>query len=433
MTLPPRLLRALFLAYVIATVAHIAVVVAHEPFAFDAWNVAVDTDAQPATVGRFLDYWQYQYAHSNPRLGQPLTYLAYKLELFAVIATPLAYVALTLAIVVVGIGRLPRQPRELGLWAFVVGACWFALPDIGRVLFNRAYSANYVYAAAIQMWLVAWLRLANRASGDWMSIAAYGALAGMCNEHTGPALVLLTLVYAWWERRAGRSAKLPLAGAAGAFGGVLAILLAPGQSERYSGLVERVGLVDQVFQRGIAGGLSLVRDYLTYAAPLLALIAVVLVTATFVDEAARRRAAWIVGIALATGVLVAGTILASPKLGSRFFIAPLALLLAGAVALLDATRVRLAPFVVVAVLASGYAAARTVPLYLRVSEQSDERMTALEETMPGEVYVATPWEQIDESWWFIGDDFRNQSKRELVAKYFGLTRVELRLPKKRTH
>jgi hypothetical protein len=317
----------------------------------------------------------------------------------------------------------------------VVGACWFALPDFGRVLFNRAYAANYVYAAAIQLWFVAWLRLAARSERttptDWLTFAAYGTLAGMCNEHTGPALVTLTLAYAWWQRREGSSPRLALAGAVGALAGVLAILLAPGQNERYAGLVERVGLVDQVLERGIAGGLSLVRDYVTYAAPLLALIVTVLIVGRFIEDAARRRAAWIVGIALAVGVLVAGALLASPKLGSRFFIAPLSLLLAGLIALLDATRIRLAPFVIVAVVASGYAASRTLPLYMRVAEQSDARMQALDETMPGTVFVATPWEQIDESWWFIGDDFRSQSKRDMVANYYGLTRVELKLPKRR--
>src|SRR5947199_397874 len=96
----PKILRALFVVYVAATALHVGWVVAHEPFAFDAWNVAVDTHAEPITFDRFVDYWWFEFTHSNPRVGQPLTYLSYKLDEFAVIATPLAFVALSLAVTV---------------------------------------------------------------------------------------------------------------------------------------------------------------------------------------------------------------------------------------------------------------------------------------------------------------------------------------------
>src|SRR5205085_9055139 len=81
-TVTAKTLRALFVAYIVATVVHVGWVVAHEPFSFDAWNMAVDTSAKPFSVGRFLDYWHSDYVHSNPRIGQALTYLSYKLEYF---------------------------------------------------------------------------------------------------------------------------------------------------------------------------------------------------------------------------------------------------------------------------------------------------------------------------------------------------------------
>src|SRR5437773_3442 len=56
-TVTAKTLRALFVAYIVATVVHVGWVVAHEPFSFDAWNMAVDTSAKPFSVGRFLDYW----------------------------------------------------------------------------------------------------------------------------------------------------------------------------------------------------------------------------------------------------------------------------------------------------------------------------------------------------------------------------------------
>ena len=94
----PRLFRALFVAYVVATLVHIGWTVAHEPFFFDAWNVAADTHGRPFSPEHFLAYWRLEYTHSNPRLGQVLAYFAYKLDPFATIATPLAYLSISLSI-----------------------------------------------------------------------------------------------------------------------------------------------------------------------------------------------------------------------------------------------------------------------------------------------------------------------------------------------
>jgi hypothetical protein len=85
-----------------------------------------------------------------------------------------------------------------------------------------------------------------------------------------------------------------------------------------------------------------------------------------------------------------------------------------------------APFVILAVLASGYAAARTIPMFTRVKRDSDQRLAELAATPRGGVYTAQAWEQVDESWWILGDDVRDQKKRELVANYFALDRVLFR-------
>jgi hypothetical protein len=139
-----KILRGVFVAYVVAVVLHIVWVVLHEPFAFDAWNIAQDTDAKPATAGHFFDYWWFEYTHSNPRLGQPLAYLAYKVDYFAAIVTPFAYLAISLAVTTIGLRRFPswKRGRDLALWAFALGAMWFALPQLGKTLFCRAYAAN---------------------------------------------------------------------------------------------------------------------------------------------------------------------------------------------------------------------------------------------------------------------------------------------------
>ncbi|HUS29858.1 MAG TPA: DUF6056 family protein, partial [Kofleriaceae bacterium] len=380
-----RFVRAAFVLYLAATAAHIGWVVAHEPFTFDAWNVAVNSGAKPITLERFFGFWRFEYTHSNPRIGQVLAYLAYKLEYFAVIATPLAYLAISLAVFVLGTARLPswRRSRDFMLWMLAIGYLWFALPQLGKTLFCRAYCANYIYAAAIQLWFVAVLRLQpatceGRASQRrCLAYALFGILAGMCNEHSGPTMIAFLLGYAWWlKRTTGKQPTLVWSGALGAIIGFLAIFFAPGQGERYEGLGQRVTLFGRLLQRGVVGNVEILRDLLLAAAPTIGLILVVVLLAKDDNREALRKALRFVVLAIVVSVAVAVTIFVSPKLGPRFFYVGCALLLAGFIGVADVALHRrrvLAPFVALAVIASIYAAARTVPLYGRVKKVSDSR------------------------------------------------------------
>jgi hypothetical protein len=136
----------------------------------------------------------------------------------------------------------------------------------------------------------------------------------------------------------------------------------------------------------------------------------------------------LVALVSVAAIVMAATLFASPKLGSRFFFVSMSLLLAAFIGVADAvlTRRGLAVLVVVALVASVYAATRTVPLYKRVSRAGEARMAALADARPGTVFIADAFEQVDDSWWFLGDDFRDAAKREMVAKYFGLTGVLFR-------
>jgi hypothetical protein len=106
----------------------------------------------------------------------------------------------------------------------------------------------------------------------------------------------------------------------------------------------------------------------------------------------------------------------------------MALLLAGLVGVIDAvlTPRQLAPLVVLAVIASGYAAYRTIPLYAKLDRQGAARIAALEAHPRGTVFIADAFVQVDEDWWSLGDDFRDAKKRELVATYFDLAGVVFR-------
>jgi hypothetical protein len=431
--------RTLFIAYLAAVAFHIGWVVLHEPFYFDAWNVALTSGAKPITVDRFFDFWWFEYTHSNPRLGQALTYLSYKLEYFAPVAMSLAFLAIGAAVTTLGTGRLPsmRRGRDLALWTFATGALWFALPQLGKTMFCRAYGANYVYTAAIQLWFLVPLRLragsgtlGSRAASPvaLVAYALFGIVAGLCNEHTGPTLCLFLVLYAWTQRD-----RLATAGAVGAIAGFAALFFAPGQGERYEGLAQKAGMWGRVMQRGIDGNFEILRDIVVYAAPTLLLIALVMIAIIVragvenLRELLRPRLR-LLGLALGASLLIALTIFVSPKLGPRFYYVSMALVLAGFVGIADAllSPRQLALLAAVAILASGYAAYRTVPLYQKLAVQGEARIAALEASPRGKVFIADAFSQIDENWWSLGDDFRDAKKRELVAKYFDLQGVVFR-------
>ncbi len=440
-----RILRGLFYVYVVATFLHIARVVWCEPFAFDAWNVAVDTHAEPPSIGRFFAFWYQQYTSSNPRLGQPLAYLAYKTFGFAELGTPLAFFAIVLGGFVLATGRWPsrRNGRDLATLAIGIGFLWFAAPNFAAYMFCRAYATNYVWTGAIQLWFLAALRLhdvqAPARPVKLLGIFVLGVAAGMCNEHTGPTLLLLTIAYIMWTRRTHHvHAWFRYAGALGALVGYAVLFFAPGQNQRYEGLGERYSLTRQVIVRGFSGNIDILQGFLFAAAPLLVLLVFIVATGIIAerrDEHAigdvrrhQRRALAIIGVALTAGALITVTVFASPKLGPRFYMHAMLALLAGVMAaartFLYAPR-SFAPFVILAVLASSYAAVRTVPSYGRYKRDSDQRLAELAATPHGAVYTAEAWDQVSESWWFLGDDFRDQKKRELVAKYYALDRVLL--------
>ena len=448
------MLYALFAVYVAATAVHIGLVMTHEPFAFDAWNVALDTGAQPFSFRRFLDYGAFEYTHSNPRLGQWLAYLAYKLEYFAPIATAIAYLGVAVAVAVLGLGRWPGARagraggartlgRDLALVAIAIGFGWFAIPRIGMIMFCRAYGANYLYGAAIQLWFLVPLRLRPVGAATRRACIGYGVLgacAGMSNEHTGPTLLVFMFGYAVWRQRTGRASWLAWAGAAGSLAGFTAIFFAPGQASRYEGLATKVSLLGRLLQRGITSNLDIFRDWVVACAPVMGLLVIALVIARRGAASVPRedagsaprtleRALGFLGLVLAAGTLITATVFVSPKLGPRFYLHGAALVLAGFIAIADvalASTRRLAPFVVLAVCASVYAGVRSLPLYYRLSDASAERLVQLQATPPGGVFTAESFEQVDDSWWFLGDDFRDVKKRDLVSAYFGLRGVIFR-------
>src|SRR5262249_16251253 len=130
--------------------------------------------------------------------------------------------------------------------------------------------------AAIQLWFLVPLRLSKTGTASWPVCALYfvfGLAAGMCNEHTGPALCLFTLGYvAWGHRRVEGWPHLFLAGAVGTGVGFAPSFFGAGQGQGYDGLAERAsgGMIGRLVQRVFAGNLDIIIGLVNAAAPLLA-------------------------------------------------------------------------------------------------------------------------------------------------------------------
>jgi Family of unknown function (DUF6056) len=275
-------------------------------------------------------------------------------------------------------------------------------------------------------------------------LGSLGIIAGMCNEHTGPTLTLLAIGVVALAHRRGQPLRVPLAALVGVVLGFAIIFFAPGQAQRYGGLAQQAGLSERLLQRGVTRNLDIFISYLDAAAPLLLLLVSVIVASMVArrnDVPGRREAGLTVlpersteaflalGVALASGIAITITIFVSPKLGPRFYLHGCAGLLAGFLGIVRSLIVRprsYVPLVVLALISSAYAATMTIPRYATISRLSTERLRYLQSHPSGSVVTIESWPQVPESWWFLGDDFRDRKKRDLVATYFGLGRIIFR-------
>jgi hypothetical protein len=409
-----------------AVAAHVALVVHLEPFAFDAWNVAADTRDAPFSWSGFASYLADQHAQGNPRLGQAFAYLGYKLTWVPVVLTPVAWLALVLAIVTLGLGRRPspRRSADVAITALVLGVAWLALPYVGTIVFCRAYAANYLYPAAAQLWFLVAYRSPDapwvKAARGWQIalFALAGIAAGASNQHTGPLLALVTVGVPLVLHRRGERRPLLWAGAIGVVIGFGWLFFAPGNDTHYDGLAGEAGLAQRALSRGVAQNAVILRDYLVYAAPQLAAIVGMLLARRDAGPAARRG----IALALGAGLAIALTLFVSPKLGHRFFFLPLAMLLAAVVQLIAAVqpgrRAQLAMFAAGGAI-SAYVAFATITLYQRLHLSSERRLAELAAAAPGAPIVVSPWEIVDVHWFFWGDDFKDPRKRRLVQDHLG--------------
>jgi Family of unknown function (DUF6056) len=377
---------------------------------------------------------RYNYFHANPRIGDVFLLLVDGPRGIHLALTPVVQIALLWASFVVAFGRRPRPSyRDLELLLVLQVMIWLASPIPGVIYFYRPFATNYLFAFATTLLVFAPYRLAlarppDRRARWWLSPAMFvlGWLAGMSNEHTGPAAIVAVggcVVFAWRRRRL--SAWM-IAGALGLAAGYAMLMFAPGQAERYAGRAAKLDALGLIASRGVSGNFDILAGFLGEAA--WAIDLVIAATLVFVHRHRHRCAGdplpamsraqllAIAGLVAAAGAIVV-TLFASPVTIERLLFAP-AVLLAAALAviadyLFTSRRVRTLVTVACAII-FGYHAVRFVQVYAVARAVNRQRIAILGSSKPGTVAVV-PAYRSTRSRWYWGDDFRMAAVREYVA------------------
>jgi hypothetical protein len=425
---------AVWWALLVIPLALVLVLCSHwEPVMRDGWAHVGWFRDRAHGLGSFYDFVRGCYLLANPRLGQPLTLLAYAPGTYHEIVTPLVELAMLALLTAVALGRWPSLARAddalaAALVTAILAACQ---PLIGPILAYRPFTWNYVFGLGMNLW---WLmpyrreRIAPLPVRWWRAPGSFvlGAAAGMCNEHTGiafGAMAALATLVAW--RRGGLRGWM-IAGLIGLVTGYVVLLTAPAQHVRYEGLAERAGLIARIADRGAVENLRLFAAIAIDLSPALVLVAIGLTQRRPRTPAAAADRGSHAVLALG-GVVCAVTLLGSPRLGARLYLASIALIGAGLtgwlVGRLTAAWARRS----CALLAAGvlvWVGVRLVAIHRVIGPLGAVRRDRVVRAPPGAA-VTVPRYPDGPSRYFLGDDFESREVREPTARIFGLSSVAL--------
>jgi hypothetical protein len=383
--------------------------------------------------GSLYAFYKEAYAAENPRLGQVFTLMSYAPGPYHAIVTPLVELGALGLLTALALGRWPRvrsadDARDAALVTAVVLAC---APQVGALLCYRPFVGNYTWGLALNLlWLVPYRfeRVEARPRRDWLAPLwlALGVAAGLCNEHTGLAVGGLGALASIEAARRRRLRPWMIAGVVGLAAGYVLLLTAPGQHVRYAGLADQAGIAQRIAERGVAGNLRVLGFLALALLPALPVVAIGLhARRTAPPARAEGGAAW-VALALA-GLACTATLLASPKLGPRLYLASVALIAAGLVGWLRAQvtgRGLRRGLAVLAVATIALVEVRLVTIHRAVGPLGVVRRDRIEHGAPGSVVHVPPY-PYGSSRYFLGDDFLVASLRQAIAGGYGLAGLEL--------
>lgn len=405
--------KAGFYAIALVLVAWTVVMCIQEPILFDGWFVL-------QWKGSFLEYvranWTGELVWGNPRIGQWATYATYDLA-WHVVLTPLFVLGLFTLLLVHLRGRWPDPARDAWPLLVLVALAVLGQPQLGPVLFYRPFTANYVVGLIVQLaWLVPYRFALDRRPGREQVLVALGLLAGACNEHTGPALVVAGGVICVVLAKRGRLRAWHVLGLAAFVAGYVLMMTAPAQATRYCGVGEG-SLVDRLAGRSVIASLRIVLGLALGGRWMWVALAVAWLVAR--RRPPRAAAAWIL-----LGAAISLTMLLSPKQGDRLLFAALAFASLGVATILESFDRLRKPIAIAAAGVLAYAVVHSIVISSRVAADARMRMALLAAASPDAI-VAVPPLREPASRWFVGDDFWSDALRHQVAHYYGLAAIDL--------
>ncbi|MEO8705611.1 MAG: DUF6056 family protein [Kofleriaceae bacterium] len=399
-----------------------------EPVQGDGWGHILwlrEHDVSLASVWQLVrDAWLYE----NPRIGQTFTMLMYVSPTAHVIVTPVIELVLFALATTFVLGRLPSLRRAGDALAFatvtaIVVAC---TPQLGSLLFYRPFVGNYTCGHALALaWLLPF-RLSSPAARLWLAPVelVLGFVAGMCNEHTGLAVIGVAVVVIGVRWRRGEQPRVwMLAALAGFITGYAMLMGAPGQALRYDELATKAGLVERIVERGVVENFEIVG----YLVVNVALAIPWLVLGFVARRSAPRplsqeqRASLI--LAALAGLVATLALLGSPRIGPRLYFAStiaVAIAISGWVIPQLTTAWSRRTCAGLAAIALAVFVSRCLTTYGVAGPIAAERLARIEAASPGST-VIVPRMTVGPTRWFIGDDFAK--RRETVALIYSLAAI----------
>ncbi|HEY1816685.1 MAG TPA: DUF6056 family protein [Kofleriaceae bacterium] len=407
-----------------------------EPILRDTWGHYLEHMHVPMSFHAVWEFARDSYLHNNPRLGQTITMLLVTPGPWHAIVTPIVEIGLFVQLAALALGRWPslRRTDDALTFAAILALVACSAPQLGPMLFYRPFTGNYVFGFAISLAFVLPYRFFIATPHDrswwWIPIMLVaGAAAGMSNEHTAPACVLVACacVVACW-RRGVRPPVWMVVGIVGAIAAGIALFVAPGQAIRYNGMAAHEGLFARIASRGIVRDLGVVFGFVGYSWKMLVVLAA---TFGFARMRRRRLDGTLTALVLAgAACAISLTLLASPKQGARLDFAPICLL-AAAVAAIVVPAVAEGPARAAAwglsAIAIAYLVVACVATYAIVGPEGARRLAAIEQAPKGSVVTVEPY-SVAKSRWFLGDDFVIDAERRNIAMSFSLAGILVASP-----
>ncbi len=438
----PGLARTSLLAWgLCALVACVAVFCAWcEPIWSDGWYQLAIQHQHPLSLHALGDVATHNYFHGNPRVGELLTYVLYGIGPLCIALTTMISITVIYTLATIGLARRPRRQDALYVTT-LVAVLLVAVPRVGPMFFFRPYHANYIGGALPALVLLAmcrcWLAGTLPLRPALIPLAiALALVAGMSNEHTGPAVLATLLGTAILALRRDHLPRWLIAAIVTFALSYLALLLAPGQMQRYAG-VAQPGLLAALRSHSVGSALLIVA-----AGPGLALWLLPWAALTLRDQRHRpslamgegqnstdSTAPWAArtfAVACLFALAVGMTLLASPSHPPRLYFASTALLACTGVAWITVGSSRVARqwmwrlnALVIVLSCTGLAYTSNL---IRTEYRS--RTAAIEHAPPGTTVLVAPLSAV--FWqWSLNDDLRNQSLCAFIAQQHKLAQIAI--------